>query len=327
MRFLLHSLHLHYHASTQALILCAAPERSECVDAWAQTPSDPDADATIRRDYVAVDTNDPIVVIGYGAIWPQREGQFRMDLIVAQAWRRQGIGEALLQRLMAALRTQNAMIVQARTRDDRPESLAFLMRRGFTQTNRMIHLRLSIANASTAALAPLTAGLDAQGITIVTLDRERVQTADCPAKIQQLIRATTPERVSNPYRVGSDTELCSAEDAKRSWESYISGPARSLRPDAFFLAKKGEGYIGLSFLGPEGVTGEVVQGDTAVHSDWRRQGIATLLKLHTIAYAQQYGYAEITTSTASPGMLALNERLGFRQDWAEVRLVKVMKDA
>lgn len=50
--------------------------------------------------------------------------------------------------------------------------------------------------------------------------------------------------------------------------------------------------------------GEVVQGDTAVHSDWRRQGTATLLKLHTIAYTQQYGYAEITTSTASPGMLA-----------------------
>ncbi len=322
MRFLLDSLNPRYHASTQALILCAAPERGECVDAWAQTPSDPDADATIRRDYVAVDANDPMVVIGYGAIWPQREGRFRMDLIVAQAWRRHGIGEALLQRLMAALRTQNAMIVQARTRDDRPHSLAFLMRRGFTQTNRMIHLRLSIANASTGALAPLTAGLDAKGITIVTLDREQVQTADCSAKIQQLIRASTPERVSNPYRVGSDTELCSAEDAKRAWESY-----RSLRPDAFFLAKKGEGYIGLSFLGQEGATGEVVQGDTAVHSDWRRQGIATLLKLHTIVYARQHGYVEITTSTASPGMLALNERLGFRQEWVEERVVKVMKDA
>ena len=55
--------------------------------------------------------------------------------------------------------------------------------------------------------------------------------------------------------------------------------------------------------------------------------IASMLKLHTLEFAQQYGYAEIATTTASPVMLALNERLGFRQDWAEVRLVKVMKDA
>ncbi len=322
MRFLLHSLHPHYHASTQALILSAAPERGECVDAWAQMPSESNADATIRCDYVAVDTNDPLEVIGYGAIWPQREGRFRMDLIVAQAWRRQGIGDALLQRLIATLRTQNAEIVQARTRDDRPESLAFLMHRGFTETNRMIHLRLSVANASIAPLAILTAGLNAQGVRVVTLDRELVHTADCTAQIQQLIRATTPDRVSDPFRVGSDTELCSVEEANRIWESY-----QLLRPDAFFLAKQGEGYIGLSFLGPQGVTGAVVQGDTAVHSNWRRKGIATLLKLHTIGYAQQHGFAEITTSTASSGMLALNERLGFRQEWMEVRLVKEMRDA
>src|SRR5207253_1565943 len=111
----------------------------------------------VRCDYVALDANDPLAVIGYGAIWPQREGRFRMDLIVAPAWRRQGVGDALLQRLMAALRAQNAAIVQARTPDYRPESLAFLMRRGFTETNRMIHLRLSVAAASTADLAALTA--------------------------------------------------------------------------------------------------------------------------------------------------------------------------
>ena len=114
MRFLLHPLHPQYHASTQALILSNAPERSECVDVWAHTPSEPDGDGTIRRDYVAVDVSDPLAVIGYGAIWPQREGRFRMDLIVAQTWRCQGVGEAILHRLMAALRAQNATILQAR---------------------------------------------------------------------------------------------------------------------------------------------------------------------------------------------------------------------
>ena len=80
--------------------------------------------------------------------------------------------------------------------------------------------------------------------------------------------------------------------------------------------------MGLSFLGPEEVTGVLIQGDTAVHVDWRRRGIASLLKLHTIAYAQRHGHEEITTRTASQGMRALNERLGFQQDGVEVRLVK-----
>lgn len=303
--------------NTQKLILSAAPERRECVEAWSQMPSEPDEEGFIRRDYVVVNANDPTAVIGYGAIWPQREGRFRMDLIVAPGWRRQGIGSALFHHLLNELQDQKATIVQARTPEDRAEALAFLVRRGFTETNRMIHLRLQVTNASTTDLTALTMHMKSQGITIVTLGQEQKQVSEYAEKIQALLCTANPERVGNPYRVGNEAECCSAEDAKRIWESY-----RPLQLDAFFLAKMREGYVGLSFLGVGDAAGPVVQGDTAVHRDWRRQGVATLLKLHTILYAQQHGFAQIATSTASPGMLALNQRLGYEVEWAEVRMVK-----
>lgn len=318
MRFLVHPLHLQYHASTKALILAAAPERSECVHDWPQNLGEPEGAGYIRRDYVAVDASDPHSVIGYGAMWPQGEGRFRMDLIVAPDRRRQGVGSALLQTLFAELQAQGATVVQARAFDDRSESLAFLLHRGFTETNRMILQRLYVANVYTAPLPTLTAHLNAQHITIVTLDREQTHTADWLIKMLGLLRATGPERVGNPYRVGSDTGLWSAEAAARVWES-----SHPLSLDAFFIAKMHEQYVGLSFLSQGSPTRQgVIQGDTGVHVDWRRRGIASLLKLHTIAYAQRHGYEEITTRTASQGMCALNERLGFQQDGVEVRLVK-----
>jgi GNAT superfamily N-acetyltransferase len=68
----------------------------------------------------------------------------------------------------------------------------------------------------------------------------------------------------------------------------------------------------------------IFQGDTAVDPAWRRQGIATALKLRGIQYARKHSIRAIRTNTASAGMLALNERLGFRRIGAEVRLVKAL---
>jgi GNAT superfamily N-acetyltransferase len=318
MRFLVQPLRLQHHAAAEALITAAAPERSECVRDWPHQGDLAAGNRYVRRDYVAVDVSDSQAVIGYASIWPQGEGRFRMDLIVVQDRRCRGVGNALLQTLLEALQAQNATIVQARALEHRADALAFLTHRGFTETNRMVHQRLCLANASTAALPTLEAHLNAEGIRIVTLEQEQRHTADWLDRILELLRATGPERVGNPYQIGIDTEYLSPEVAAIYWES-----SHPLSLETVFIAKRNEQYVGISFLSQGGANERVVaQGETGVHVDWRRQGIATLLKLHTIAYAQRHGYEEITTRTASAGMYALNERLGFQQDGAEIRLVK-----
>lgn len=317
MNIRIHPLQPDDFAATEALLLAAASERKECVRDWSHTSGEPDDDGYIRRDYIAVDADDPQQVIGYGAIWPQGRGRFRMDLVVAQTCRRQGVGTTLLHHLMQTLQAQRAIIVQARTPDFRLESLAFLARNGFTETNRMIRLQLSVAQASISTLQPLRERLAARGIIVVTLEQAQTQAADWLPRVLDMIRATMPERVANPYRMGCETELCSLEDAAQTWESY-----RPLNGTAFFLARWGSRYLGMTHLAQGETEKHLQQGDTGVHTEWRRQGIATLLKLHAIAYAQENGYDSISTYTANPNMLALNERMGFEQEMVEVRMVK-----
>jgi mycothiol synthase len=52
---------------------------------------------------------------------------------------------------------------------------------------------------------------------------------------------------------------------------------------------------------------------TAVRRDWRRRGVATVLKRSTLAWAAGHGFTEVYTWTqrGNDGMRALNTRLGF----------------
>ncbi len=87
-------------------------------------------------------------------------------------------------------------------------------------------------------------------------------------------------------------------------------------PDAFFIVRDGERYVGMSYLhrddeGPN----QLIQGITAIHAQYRGRGLALALKIKTIAYAQQHGFDAIRTAVESnnPSMLAINAKLGFVQ--------------
>jgi GNAT superfamily N-acetyltransferase len=87
-------------------------------------------------------------------------------------------------------------------------------------------------------------------------------------------------------------------------------------PEAFFIAKLADRYIAFtSFFGI----------GTAVHPAYRGKGIATLLKTGSIADARRRGFQGQTTSTASPAMQRVFERLGYIRLWSEIRLIRAME--
>jgi hypothetical protein len=110
----------------------------------------------------------------------------------------------------------------------------------------MIHQRLALAKAPTPGLSTLMTCLRSQNISITTLEEEQNRTTDWLAKILNLLRATGPERVDNPYCVGTDTDFWSKEGAANVWES-----SHLLNSDAVFLAVHNDQYVGLSFLAEE----------------------------------------------------------------------------
>jgi GNAT superfamily N-acetyltransferase len=84
-------------------------------------------------------------------------------------------------------------------------------------------------------------------------------------------------------------------------------------PAAFFIPKHGGRYIAFTSFFSIG---------TAVHPEYRRKGIATLLKAGSVADAQYRGFRGQTSSTANPGMKKVFEALGYRRSWSEIRLFR-----
>lgn len=92
--------------------------------------------------------------------------------------------------------------------------------------------------------------------------------------------------------------------------------------DALFIALDGDGLVGMSSLWRYGT---VLETDfTGVLPAYRGRGVAALMKLKGIRYAQKHGFAEMRTATDAVNgpMRRLNECLGFVAEPARLRLEK-----
>lgn len=135
-----------------------------------------------------------------------------------------------------------------------------------------------------------------QGITITTLQSELTQNPDAIRRVLRLHLAC--ER---------DVPDVEAPDAL---------------PDAWFLAKDRERYIGVSVLFRNLADPAVLsQGLTGALRAYRGRGIAMALKLHGIRYARRHGIRTIVTGNDSTNaaMLRINDALGFQRQppWIE----------
>ena len=71
-----------------------------------------------------------------------------------------------------------------------------------------------------------------------------------------------------------------------------------------------------------------MHGFTGVAREYRRQGVATALKLRAIEYAREHGYQTIRAFNLPihSEMLALNEKLGFPRRFCYVTVEKCLKE-
>ena len=291
-----------HREAAAALFAAAHPERADEPAAWG-APSGP---AGPRR-YVAV-TGTAEQTVGYGGWWEVRPRKFRIDLVVAPGHRRRGIGSRLLDRLTRDARAAGAATVQARADSGRAQSLAFLRHRGFSETMRMHHLVLDVANADLRPFGGIERRLAAGGIVLTTLAEERDRTGEvCWVRLSEVHNAAhegwpDPDPSPSP----GPEELRTPEEIRRLYPLH-----QQQWPQLCFLAVHGEEYVG--FVGPLG---------TAVRPALRGQGIATALKVREIAAAQERGVSTLDGATGNGAMLKVNERLGYQRTSTEVRLVK-----
>jgi GNAT superfamily N-acetyltransferase len=185
---------------------------------------------------------------------------------------------------------------------------------------RTFDLRLDVATAEVEPFQSVRQRVKDSGITITSFAEERTRDSRCVEKLFELsclLNEDDPGR--GPLKPPS-------YDAR---EALLWLQMPYVLPDAYFIARKGDLYLGISDLNllealPRGLN----QGFTGVRREYRRQGIASALKLQAIEYARQHDYKIIRCCNLpiQTPVLALNQKLGFQLSSSNVTLEKCLRD-
>ncbi|HEV8594264.1 MAG TPA: GNAT family N-acetyltransferase [Thermoplasmata archaeon] len=265
-----------------------------------------DRDRFVQARYVAVDPETGALLgsAEYNHMpWSYDPRRFSVWIGVRPDRQGRGIGRALYEQVRTDLRARGANALRSWAREDRAESIAFLGHRDFQELERAWESRLDMG-----AFDPKEFGHRTRvraGIEIVTLAAELERDPDSMRRVYELIDVISPDTPRlDPY----------TSPGFEAWRRHLQGPW--FLPEAFFLAKDGDEYVGESDLGKSEAEPDVAYtGFTGVRREYRGRGVAWALKLRALTWAKQHKYREVRTwnSTRNAPMLGINVALGFRK--------------
>ena len=265
--------------------------------------------------WVAIE-QDEIVGAGYytQSNWFAHPHKFMIWVGVHPDHQRNGIGTALYETIMHGLQPFDPLALRTRVKEDSP-NLRFLEKRGFQEVIRDIPSELDVQAFDLTRFTGLEDRFQDIGVEIKTLPELE----------------SDPQRNRKLYDLDWEISLSVPGDlaagiGRRGLDKYveyaITGP--SAIPDGFFVAVKGEEYIGLSHIleSEKGIS--LYQGLTGVKPPYRRYGIGIAMKVRGIRYAQAHGFTRIMAENDAKNipMLAMNERLGFVRKPATITFEK-----
>ncbi len=267
------------------------------------------------KRYVAIGPREEVLGFGeYGhSPWVFHHQKFWMDVNVHPRWQRQGIGTLLYDHLMEELLGLRGIEVRSSAQENRPEGIRFLTKRDFTERMRTWESVLDLSRFDPSGFRDLLE--HPKGVELTTLAQESAHEPQLDLKLHQL--ATDLERdVPLP---GKYTPV--PFDLFRQW--ILKSPGAL--PEGYFLAKVGEEYVGQCVLHRQiGMEGSLRHGLTGVRREYRRRGIAMILKVTALRWAKEAGYRAVRTwnDSTNEGMLAINRKLGFQRRPAWISFVK-----
>ncbi len=247
-------------------------------------------------------------IVGIGSynqsIWFAHPQKFTLWIGVRPEHQRRGIGSMLYETIMYELQPFDPMALRATATEDLIQSKQFLEKRGFQEVIRDIRSELKVQSFDLSRFTHLEDRFRANGIEIKTLPE----------------LANDPDRNRKLYDLDWEMSLTVPGDlaagiGRRGLDQYvqyaITGP--NVLPEGFFVAVKGDEYIGLSHVLSMKKGVSLFQGLTGVKPQYRRLGIGLAMKLRGIAYAKATGHTIIMAEndTKNSPMLAMNEKLGY----------------
>jgi mycothiol synthase len=215
---------------------------------------------------------------------------------VSPAYRRRGVGSALLESLAAHV--AGLGLPEVRAMVDDPGSLAFAEHFGFAEVDRQIEQVRVIADEASPSAPPA-------GVEVVTLDQQPGLWTAC--------YETFGREVLADFALFQPLDI-SAEQWATSWAG-----------EPMFLALSDGEVVGCAGLHRDTDRPERAENAlTAVRRAWRGRGLAAHLKRRTLRWAADHEVSEIYTWTqaGNVSMLRLNEHLGYVTGQTSISLAR-----
>ncbi|GAB4324388.1 MAG: GNAT family N-acetyltransferase [Candidatus Zixiibacteriota bacterium] len=275
-----------------------------------------DSKYNLRR--YAAEVDGTIVGTGRCSNFPQwyHPQRFSMYIAVRPELQGQGIGKGIFNRIREEIAPYDPVVLRAFYREDTARTGRFLSDRGFVEDMRMWESWVDLGTFDSSPYEPVIARVLNSGIRF----RSFADIQNDEGWLERLYE----------FIVHIQADMPSPEAyTPMSFEFFknveIGRP--SLIPDGYLVAVDGDRYIGVTVLHKDDTDpSRLNTDDTGVHRDYRRQGIATALKVTSLKWARARGIKRVYTmneSTNQP-MLALNTMLGFQRMPARVGVVLVL---
>lgn len=238
----------------------------------------------------------------------RHKGKCQLRLTVAPAHRNRGLGGALYARAEAFARLREADCITAAYLDapENAPAAAFMTRRGFEPFERYHPSKLDLTAFDPDRFSEAVAKVERRGFRLFTY----AEIADTPESRRRLFELECAARATQPFREVGDFVPPSFEE----WEPEM---AQWTKETIFLAAEPEQGrWVGL--------ISSLLWGFTGVHPQWQGQGVATALKVRSLAAAKAQGMTEMETENHedNKAMLAVNRKLGFVFGPQEVNCMK-----
>ena len=250
--------------------------------------------------------------------WNYRPNLFDIYVFVLPDYRKKGIGTALYEHLMAQLAPHEPTKLVTLTVENKLDGIRFVEQRGFKPAMRYI--------VSTLQVDRFDAGL-------FSAERERFDQSPYTIQTLRQLREVDPENYLRKLHALKQTltmDVPAPDELKGiSYQAFAKQfQSPNMYPDGVLVALDGDQCIGMTEVWQNSANPERLnQYMTGTLPAYRRQGIALVLKLHAIEFAQRIGKKIIHTDNEENNpMYLLNLKLGFEPEPAEIEFVKQIVD-
>ena len=311
-----------YEAGVNVLNACT-PDHLNSVTNWKSFDETRNKKFLHQRVLVELD-GKPIGLGVYAqSEWSYQPGKYYIYCGIDPNFRGRGMGSVLYDFILKKLdEFGDVNLLTTDTREDEPDTIRFLEKRGFVQTIREPISRLDVVSFDDSRFETTFQCVMDANIKLCAVAELQECDPNCWRKIYELDWAVTQDiPSSSPF-------------TKPEYETYVNqmkDTRRGHHPEGFVIAvapsdtdEYGD-YVGLSILHTnEANPTKLYTNVTGVLRSHRRMGIATAMKVRAIQFAREYGATEIETENEENNpMFDLNAALGFREVTAYLGYRKV----